>query len=63
MVGCGGGSAAVIGWIPCLLFWLLVRMQTPLSAAWFGGEDANPMLLGEVMDSSPPAHCLPPNRI
>ena len=37
-------SAAVIGWIPRLLLQLVVRMQIPRSAAWFGGEDADPML-------------------
>ena len=52
LVGCAG-FAAVIGCIPHLLLWLVVRMQTPHSAAWFGGEDADSMLLGKVMDSSP----------
>ena len=27
-------------------------MQTPRSAAWFNGEDADPMLLGEKTDTS-----------
>ena len=53
LLGCAG-SMAVIGWIPYLLLWLVVRMQTPHSAAWFGGEDTDPMLLGEVTDTSPP---------
>ncbi len=53
LVGCAG-STAVIGWITCLLLWLVVRKQTPCLAAWFGGEDTDPMLLGEVTDSSPP---------
>ena len=52
LIGCAG-STAVVGWIPCLLLWLVVRMQTQCLAAWFGGKDADPMLLGEVTDSSP----------
>ena len=52
-VGCAG-SASVIGWILLLLLRLVVRTQTLRSSAWFGGEDADPMLLGEVTDSSPP---------
>ena len=51
LVGCAG-STAVIGWIPRLLVWLVVRTQTPRSAAWFGSEDAEPMLLGEETDTS-----------
>ena len=39
---------------------------TPRSAAWFG-EDADPMLLGEGTDSSPPGSvicpCLSPDKI
>ena len=35
------GSAAAVGWIPRLLLRLVVRMQTPHLAAWFGGEDAD----------------------
>ena len=48
------GSAVVIGWIPSLLFWLVVRMQTPRSVAWFDDEDTDPMLLREETDTSPP---------
>ena len=47
LVGCAG-SAAVVGWIPHLLLRLLVRTQTPRSAAWFGSGDAEvriPLLL------------------
>ena len=47
LVGCAG-SAAVIGWIAYLLLQLVVMMQTPCLAAWFGGKDADHMLLGEV---------------
>ena len=47
------GSIAVIGWIPHFLLWLVVRTQSPHSAAWFGGEYANPILLGEETDTSP----------
>ena len=53
LVGCAG-SVAVIGWIPCLLLQLVVRMQTPYSAVWFGGEDADPMLLGGKTDPTSP---------
>ena len=53
LVGCDGFSA-VIGRITRLLLQLVVRMQTQRSATWFGGEDTDPMLLGEVTDSSPP---------
>ena len=48
------GSAAVVGWIPRLLLRLVVRTHAPRFAAWFGVEDADPMLLGEVTDSSLP---------
>ena len=51
LVGCAG-SMAMIGWIPCLLLWLVVRTQTPCSAAWFGGEGADTILLGEVTETS-----------
>ena len=34
---CYAGSAAVVGWIPRLLLRLVVRTQTPRSAARFGG--------------------------
>ena len=52
LVGCAG-SMTVIGWFPRLLLWLVVRTQTPCSAAWFSGEGADPTLQGEIMDSSP----------
>ena len=68
-IGCTG-SAVVIGWIPRLLLGLMVRTQTPRSAAWFGGENADPMLLREVTDPTSPLGtawlpsniclCLPP---
>ena len=45
------GSAAMIGWIQHLLLWLVVRMQTLHSTALKG--DADPMLLGEEIDTSP----------
>ena len=51
-VGCAG-SVAVAGWIPRLLLWLVVRTQSASSAAWLGGEDAESMLVEEVMGSSP----------
>ena len=54
LVGCAG-YAAVIGWISRLLLWLVVRTRTPRSEAWFGGEDEDPMLLGEEIDTSPPS--------
>ena len=40
LVGCAG-SAAVIGWIPCLLLRLVVRIQIPHSVAWLGSENAD----------------------
>ena len=43
----------MIGWIPRRLLWLVVRTQTSHSAAWFGGEDTDPILLGEGIDTSP----------
>ena len=46
LVGCAG-SAAVIGWIPCLLLQLVLRTETPCLEIWFGGEDPDPMLLGQ----------------
>ena len=52
LVGCAG-SAAVVGWIPRPLLRLVVRKQATCSAAWFGGENADPMLLGEVTNSTP----------
>ena len=52
-VGCAG-SAAVIGRIPRFLLRLVVRTQTPRSTTWFGGEDADPMLLREGTDTSSP---------
>ena len=55
MIGLVGytGSVAVIGWIPRLLLRLVARTQTPRSAVWFGGDDVDTMLLGEVTDSTP----------
>ena len=53
LVGCTG-FVAVVGWISRLLLQLVVRTQIPRLATWFGGEDADPMLLGEVTDSSLP---------
>ena len=53
LAGCVG-SAAVIGWISRFLLRLVVRIQVPLSAAWFGGEDADPILLREETDTFPP---------
>ena len=53
LVGCAG-FAAMIGWIPHLLLQLVVGMQTLGMAVWFGGEDADPMLLEEEKDTSPP---------
>ena len=44
LVGCAE-SGVVISWIP---LGLVVRIQTPLLATWFGGEAADPMLLGEI---------------
>ena len=46
LVGCAG-STAMIGWIR-----LVVRMQTPCLAAWFDGEDADPILLVEETNPS-----------
>ncbi len=40
-------SSFMIGWI-----WLVVRIQIPRSAALFGGEDTDVMLLGEETDLS-----------
>ena len=71
LVGCVG-SSAVIGWIPRLLR-LVVKTETPCSAAWFGSEDAEPMLPGEETDACPPGSgepsrqvdiclCFPPDR-
>ena len=37
-----------------LLLRLWVKLQTPRSAAWFGSENADPMLLEEETDTSPP---------
>ena len=67
------GSTVVTGWIPCFLLQLVVRMQTLRLAAWFGGEDTNPMLLEEETNISPMglgepgcpvfiSHCLPLDR-
>ena len=47
------GSAAVVGCIPRVLLRLVVRMQTPRSGVWLGGEDADPMLQREETNSSP----------
>ena len=52
LVSCVGSTNAV-GWILHLLFWLVVRKLTPRSADWFGGEEANLMLQGEKIDTSP----------
>ena len=46
-------STVVIGHIPHHLLWLVVRTQTPHLAAWFGGEAADPVLLGKGTDTSP----------
>ena len=40
------GSTAVVDWIPRLLLQLIVRTQISLSAALFGGEDADPNAAG-----------------
>ena len=46
LVGCAG-FAAVIGWIPRRLLWLIVKTQAARWVVWFGGENADPMRLGE----------------
>ena len=46
LVGCTE-SATVIDWIPRRLLCRVVRTQTLRSTVWFGGEDADPMQLGE----------------
>ena len=61
LVGCPG-SAAVVSWIPRLLLRLVVRIQTPRSVAWFGGQDAEPIRLREVTDSSPPSKAQLPHK-
>ena len=43
----------MVGWFPRFLLRLVVRTQTPRSAASFGDE-VDLMLVGEVTDSSPP---------